>query len=255
MTNNNIPKVLQGEIQYENLFFFQKADVLYCQTFYFVKRFLPASHDRTVDQMVQAARSGKQNIVEGLADGMTSTEMQLKLLNVARASLKELKADYEDYINTRHLTAWNDRHPRYDSMLHFCRTHNKRSDYEPYFELWNAEEHCNIAITLLHMTDRMMITFLKGLEQQFITQGGIRERMYAARTGYRKGQEERLLQLEQELPKIQQMLLSEQKENAMLREQNKVLRQKVPILEQQIELLMQEKRHLEVLLQQLRSKR
>ena len=69
----------------------------------FCKRFLPAYGDRTVDQIIQAARSGKQNIIEGTEDGMTSTEMELKLINVARSSLQELRADYEDYIKSRQL--------------------------------------------------------------------------------------------------------------------------------------------------------
>ena len=160
--NNNatgarpLPKVLLNEVQYEDLFFYQKSEVLYALTFHFCKRFLPSKGDRTVDQMVQAARSGKQNIIEGLADGMTSTEMQLKLLNVARSSLKELRADYEDYLSTRHLVVWDASHPRYDTMLRFCRKHNKTSDYEPYFVRWNDEELCNVALTLLHITDKMM---------------------------------------------------------------------------------------------------
>ena len=231
--NNELPRVLQNEVPVRNLYFYQKTEVAYVLTFHFVKRFLPAKGDRTVDQMLQAARSGKQNIIEGLADGITSTEMQLKLLNIARSSLKELRADYEDYLQTRHLTVWNTQHPRYDEMLQFCRNHNLVADYEPFFNKWNDEELCNIALTLLHMTDRMMKTYLTALDKQFVTQGGIKERMYAARTGYRKGQEEELKRL---------------------REDNKHLRQQVPILEQQIEQLLNEKRHLEVLLTQARGR-
>ncbi len=231
--NNELPRVLQNEVPVRNLYFYQKTEVAYFLTFHFVKRFLPAKGDRTVDQMLQAARSGKQNIIEGLADGITSTEMQLKLLNIARSSLKELRADYEDYLQTRHLTIWNTQHPRYDEMLQFCRNHNLVADYEPFFNKWNDEELCNIALTLLHMTDRMMKTYLTALDKQFVTQGGIKERMYAARTGYRKGQEEELKRL---------------------REENKHLRQQVPILEQQIEHLLNEKRHLEVLLAQARGR-
>lgn len=231
--NNELPRVLQNEVPVGNLYFYQKTEVAYVLTFHFVKRFLPAKGDRTVDQMLQAARSGKQNIIEGLADGITSTEMQLKLLNIARSSLKELRADYEDYLQTRHLTVWNTQHPRYDEMLQFCRNHNLVADYEPFFSKWNDEELCNIALTLLHMTDRMMKTYLTALDKQFVTQGGIKERMYAARTGYRKGQEEELKRL---------------------REENKHLRQQVPILEQQIEHLLNEKRHLEVLLAQARGR-
>ena len=231
--NNELPRVLQNEVPVRNLYFYQKTEVAYVLTFHFVKRFLPAKGDRTVDQMLQAARSGKQNIIEGLADGITSTEMQLKLLNIARSSLKELRADYEDYLQTRHLTVWNTQHPRYDEMLQFCRNHNLVADYEPFFSKWNDEELCNIALTLLHMTDRMMKTYLTALDKQFVMQGGIKERMYAARTGYRKGQEEELKRL---------------------REENKHLRQQVPILEQQIEQLLSKKRHLEVLLAQARGR-
>ena len=90
--------VLRPQTNWENLYFYQKAVVLYQMTVVFCRRFLPKYGDRTVDQMVQAARSGKQNIVEGFADGVTSTEMELKLLNVARASIKELKEDYLDYL-------------------------------------------------------------------------------------------------------------------------------------------------------------
>lgn len=232
MGNKPLPKVLLNEVQYQDLYFYQKTEVIYVMTYHFAKRFLDSKGDRTVDQMIQAARSGKQNIVEGLADGMTSTEMQLKLLNVARSSLKELRADYEDYLHTRELPFWDAKHHRYEDMLTFCRKHNKVSDYEPYLKQWNDEEICNIALTLLHMTDKMMKTYISGLDQQFVTQGGIKERMYAARTGYRKGVDEELQRL---------------------REANKSLRQQVPILEQRIEELEREKRHLEVLLMQARG--
>ena len=234
MADRPLPKVLLNEVQYQDLFFYQKSEVLYALTFHFAKRFLPVKGDRTVYQMVQAARSGKQNIIEGFADGMTSTEMQLKLLNVARSSLKELRADYEDYLGTRHLAVWDTSHPRYDTLLKFCREHNKVSDYEPYFQKWSDEEQCNVALTLLHMADQMMKTYLSGLDQQFVTQGGIKERMYAARTGYRKGLDEELQRL---------------------RDENKSLRQQVPILEQRIEQLLSEKRHLEVLLEQERQRK
>ena len=85
--------VLKNQTKWEDLYYYRKSLVLYQMTVVFCRRFLPKYGDRTVDQMVQAARSGKQNIVEGLADGVTSTEMELKLLNVARASIKELKED------------------------------------------------------------------------------------------------------------------------------------------------------------------
>ncbi len=139
-----------------------------------------------------------------MADGITSTEMQLKLLNVARASLKELREDFEDYIKSRHLHFYVKGEERFDKMLNYCRYHNKLCDYESFFKQWTDEEMCNYALTLCHMIDKMMMSFLKMLEQEFITQGGIRERMHRARTGYRSQQDERLKELEEFVPKLQQ---------------------------------------------------
>lgn len=191
-------QVLRKQSNWEGLYFYQKANVLYQLTFAFTQRFLTRG-DRTIDQMVQAARSGKQNIVEGSADGVTSIEMELKLLNVARGSIKELKEDYEDYLTSRHLSRWTVGHARYDGMLKFCRQHNSIDDYQPYFEKWTAEEMANIALTLCHMVDRMMMTYQKQLEQEFVTEGGIKERMTAARLGYRTNQREEIARLKQEL--------------------------------------------------------
>lgn len=101
--NNKELFILGKQTYWDALFFYQKADVIYQLSFSFCDRFIYLYKDRTRDQVIQAARSCKQNIVEGLADGVTSTEMQLKLLNVARASLKELREDFEDYIKSRHL--------------------------------------------------------------------------------------------------------------------------------------------------------
>lgn len=103
---------LRRQANWEELYFYKKTDVLCQLTFAFAKRFLKMG-DRTIDQMVQAARSEKQNIAEGCADGVSSTEMEIKLINVARASIKELKEDYEDYLTTRNLCKWDDQHPRF----------------------------------------------------------------------------------------------------------------------------------------------
>ena len=130
---NTIASVLRQQTNWKELWFFQKTVVLYQLTFAFTRRFLPSYGDRTVDQMVQAARSGKQNIVEGSADGVTSMEMELKLLNVARSSIQELQEDYEDYLLSHQLTKWVQGHPRFDSMLTYCREHNNLIDFEPFF--------------------------------------------------------------------------------------------------------------------------
>ena len=196
--DDNYKPVLRRQANWEGLFFYQKSNVLYQLTFVFTKRFLTRG-DRTIDQMVQAARSGKQNIVEGSADGVTSMEMELKLLNVARSSIKELKEDYEDYITSRHLQRWEHGHERYDGMLKFCRKHNHIEDYQGFFEKWTDEELANIALTLCHMVDRMMTTYQKQQEETFVKEGGIKERMTAARLGYRTNQREEIERLKREL--------------------------------------------------------
>ena len=209
----SIPRVLRTQVNWKELYFYQKTDVLYQMTVVFCRRFLPAHGDRTVDQMVQAARSGKQNIVEGCADGVTSTEMQLKLLNVARSSIQELQEDYRDYLLSRFSGLWDNGHPRYDALLLFCRNHNALADYQPFFERWSDEETANAGYTLCRMVDKMMSTYIEGLETQFVTQGGIKERMYAARTGYRQEQDARLAALEAE--------------NKRLKEENRRLKEKL----------------------------
>ena len=196
-SQTSYPRFLKKQDRWESLYFYQKTDVLYQMTYRFAQRFLKKG-DRTVDQMVQAARSGKQNFVEGMADGVTSTEMELKLLNVARASIKELREDYTDYLASRGLAVWSDGHPRYDTMLAFCREHNHVDDYKPWLEKWSDEEMANTGHTLCHMVDRMMTTYIEQLEKRFVTEGGIKERMTAARLGYRTDQREALRRLEEE---------------------------------------------------------
>lgn len=208
--------VLKNQTKWEDLYYYRKSLVLYQMTVVFCRRFLPKYGDRTVDQMVQAARSGKQNIVEGLADGVTSTEMELKLLNVARASIKELKEDYLDYIAAHSLVRWAAGHPRYNSLLAFCRAHNDLSDYEPYFMKWSDEELSNCAVTLCHMVDRMMSTTLAKKQKDFVENGGIRERMTAARLGRRQTQNE-------EIAALKTRIASLEAENAALKAKLKSL--------------------------------
>ena len=198
MEYNTKGKVLKKAVVWKELYFYRKRDTLYQLTVEFCKRFLPTHGDRTVDQMVQAARSGKQNIVEGSEDGQTSSEMEIKLLNVARGSLQELRADYQDYLNTHHLTAWHKDSERQQRLREFCHSHNDYCDYEPLLAKMNDEEMANMALTLCHQTDKMMCAYIKKLEHRFVTEGGIKERMYAVRTGYRQQQENHLRTLEAE---------------------------------------------------------
>ena len=199
LKGRNMSKILQNQLKWEDMHFYQKADVLYQMTVVFCKRFLPPYGDRTVDQMTQAARSGKQNIVEGCADGVTSMETEIKLLNTARGSLKELREDYRDYLKAHSLEIWEVQHQRYDGMLRFCRIHNRVEEYAPLFERFSAEEFANCAITLCHMVDRMLMTYLEKLEKKFMSEGGIRERMTAARQGKRLEQNQEIASLKAEV--------------------------------------------------------
>jgi four helix bundle suffix protein len=206
MEYNTKGKVLKKAVVWKDLYFYRKSDTLFQLTVEFCHRFLPAYGDRTVDQMIQAARSGKQNIVEGSEDGQTSSEMEIKLLNIARGSLQELRADYNDYLNTRHLTSWPANSERQQRLREFCHSHNDYSDYEPFVNKMSDEEMANMALTLCHQTDKMMCAYIEKLEKQFVTEGGIKERMYAARTGYRQAQDARMKALEAENAALKQRI-------------------------------------------------
>ena len=189
---------MKKAVVWKDLFFYRKSDAVYQLTVEFCKRYLPTYGDRTVDQMVQAARSGKQNIVEGSEDGQTSSEMEIKLLNVARGSLQELRADYQDYLNTHHLKVWTADSERQQRLRDFCHSHNDYDAYAPLVSKMNDEEMANLLLTLCHQTDKMMCAYIEKLEHRFVTEGGIKERMYAARTGYRQQQEAYMRSLEAE---------------------------------------------------------
>lgn len=192
-------QILKRQRPWRDAYFYQKSEVLYQLTFVFCRRFLPKYGDRTVDQMIQAARSGKQNIIEGTEDGVSSTELHIKLLNVARSSIQELREDYRDYLLSRNLIIWTSSHDRYGKMQEFCKNHNKVEDYQPYFDSWSDEEMANIALTLCYMTDAMLNRYLISLEEEFVTKGGIKERMHASRTGYRREKDEELEMLRQKV--------------------------------------------------------
>ena len=217
-------RVLKQVVNYKNLHFYQKSDVLYQLTCIFCQRFLPLCGDRTVDQMVQAARSCKQNIVEGSEDGATSSETEIKLINVARSSNDELREDYEDYIKKHNLTLWEPGHKRFKPMQEYTRQHNALEDYLPYAEKWLSEEFANICLTLCYQVDAMMNRYLKRLEKQFVEQGGIKERMYAARTGYRKQQDLKMKNFEAENASLKAENASLKAENASLKAENASLK-------------------------------
>lgn len=218
---------LKPEPNWEGLYFYQKSVVLYLLTYAFAKRYLQRG-DRTIDQMVQAARSGKQNIVEGSADSMTSTRMELELVNVARASLKELREDYEDYLDTRHLR-WTKDHPRYTAMMEFTRKNNKAEAYKKIIDEGTNEEMANLGLTLTHQVDCMMIGYLNRLEKAFVEEGGIKERMTAARLGYRSDKKEELEAAHREINTLRTRLHQLEQENAHLRQQLSELKRRTEV--------------------------
>ena len=180
-----IPKIVLPHGGYKNLIVYRKSDVIYEGTVVFCRRFLPARGDRTVDQMIQAARSCKQNIAEGSSASGTSKETEIKLTNVARATLDELKEDYLDYLKSHNLVEW----PRSDEKSVFARKfakeHNDWTDWRELFATRSAETLANLMLTVCSQTSYMLGRMIERQEADFKQFGGVRERMHAARTAAR----------------------------------------------------------------------
>ena len=172
--------------QYEALMVYKKSECICDVTDYFCKTFMDRHRDRTVDQMVQAARSGKQNIVEGTAASTTSKETEIKLLNVAKASHQELLEDYKDYLAHHNLEQWKSTDSRYRHTRQRCGEHNDREYYNSILPNCTDEMICNIAITLICQTDVMLRNLIEYHKQAFLEQGGIREEMTRGRLAYRR---------------------------------------------------------------------
>lgn len=172
---------------YRHLRVYQVTEIIYDITYYFTQHYLTKG-DRTIDQMVQAARSGKQNIAEGNQAAATSSETEIKLTNVAKASLEELLDDYEDYLRVRNLQPWGNLHPRYEKMREYARSEQIKKDYTEKILRMNDEEIANLCITLIHQAMYMLHKLLVTMQNRFVTEGGIKERMYQSRTAYRNKQ-------------------------------------------------------------------
>lgn len=175
---------LQQKGNYKNLIVYQKAECIYDITYFFAQKFLKAG-DRTIDQMIQAARSGKQNIAEGAAASTTSAETEIKLMNVARASLQELLLDYTDYLRMRELCQWDINDSRSIKTREVCSKHNDSRFYTEAIKIRSDETVANIAITLIYQTDVFLRKLIERLQDDFIKNGGIREQMTKARLDYR----------------------------------------------------------------------
>ena len=175
----------QNNNLYRNLIAYRKAVVIYDLTYYFCERFIAVS-DRTKDQMVQAARSGKQNIVEGKAASLTSAETHLKLLGVARSSFQELLEDYLDYLRTRKLRIWETSSKEVEAMRELGLSHTDSKFFLELAENRNDEVIANMAIVLLYQEDVLLRKHIEKQIKRFVDYGGFRESLAKARKDKKK---------------------------------------------------------------------
>ena len=177
-------RILSHTGSYRKLIAYRKAEIIYDLTFYFCKKYLSRG-DRTIDQMVQAARSGKQNIIEATEAGMTSSETLLKLMNVARASLQELLADYEDYLRVRNLRLWDNESAEVKAMRKLGRQHDNSECFMTLAQTRSDEVVANMAIVLIHQADLLIYRYIAKSYDEFIKNGGFREHLTKVRTTHR----------------------------------------------------------------------
>lgn len=169
---------------YKKLLSYQKTEVIYEITFYFCQKFLDRG-DRTIDQMIQAARSGKQNIIEGCAASATSNKTEIKLVNVAKASLQELLEDYEDYLRTRNFPIWEKGSPQWEAMRHLGLEHNDAPFFMEIVRTRPPQTIANMAIILIKQADYLLYKQLQRLAEDFERNGGFSERMTRIRKKHR----------------------------------------------------------------------
>ena len=171
---------------YEELESYKTASIIYQGTVAFCKRFI-SKYSRTTDQMVQAARSGKQNIVEGCSASGTSKKTELKLVGVARASLDELLEDYKDFLLHSNLPVWDKNHTQSKKIRSLAYAENKSyKTYKDYIENASPEIVANTMLCLINQANYLLDRQLKILEKEFLGNGGFTERLYKCRSTKRK---------------------------------------------------------------------
>jgi restriction system protein len=186
------PRVIPPHGGYRELKSYQMSEIIHDATVVFCDRFIE-KRSRTHDQMVQAARSGKQNIAEGSMASGTSKKTELKLMGVARASLEELLVDFQDYLRQHGLPLWGKEHPRAGEVRKVCYVENRTySTYKTYFEPpASAETAANALICLIHQANYLLDQQLRSLEKEFLETGGFTEKLYQARLKRRQEQDPR----------------------------------------------------------------
>ena len=200
---------------YRKLASFQSATLIYDATYWFCEKFLN-SRSRTVDQMVQAARSGRQNIAEGSRASATSSQTELRLVNVARASMEELLLDYEDYLRHRRLPMWTADSPEASAVRSvprcFREDRSNKTDqadltdlsdqqrwslYSQWLDHSEPTVRANAVICVIHQCNYLLDQQIAALEKQFVTEGGYSEQLAAARLAERAKQRAQSDQSEQ----------------------------------------------------------
>jgi four helix bundle suffix protein len=181
------PQLIPPHGGYRDLKSYQMAEIVYDATVVFCDRYIDR-RSRTHDQMVQAARSGKQNIAEASMASGTSKKTELKLVGVARASLEEVLLDFQDFLRQKGFPVWGKDEPKAVAVRAFARTANRSySTYRPYFEEEGPEVAANAAICVIHQTNYLLDQQLRALEQAFMKEGGFTERLYRVRSQVRDG--------------------------------------------------------------------
>ncbi len=181
----DFPQLIPPHGGYRKLQSYQMSEIVYDATVVFCNRFI-SKRSRTHDQMVQAARSGKQNIAEGCMASGTSKKFELKLVGVARASLEELLLDFQDYLRQKGLVLWGKDHPKARTVRGLCYKKDRSyTTYKSYIENSAPEIAANTMICLIHQTNYLLDRQLRALEKEFLKEGGFTEKLYRARTQMR----------------------------------------------------------------------
>ncbi|GBD95154.1 hypothetical protein BMS3Abin06_00017 [bacterium BMS3Abin06] len=186
MTDHKETQLIPPHGGYQDLQSYQMSEIVYDATVVFCDRFINI-RSRTHDQMVQAARSGKQNIAEGSMASGTSRKFELKLVGVARASLEELLLDFKDYLRQKGLPLWAKDHPKANEVRKLCYQKNRSyTTYKTYIEASPPEVAANTMVCLIHQTNYLLDRQLRSLEKEFLNDGGFTERLYNARSRSRR---------------------------------------------------------------------
>jgi len=184
------PQLIPPHGGYRELQSYRMVEIVFDATVAFCERFID-KRSRTRDQMVQAARSGKQNIAEGSMASGTSKKTELKLMGVARASLEELLIDFQDFLRQKGLPLWGKDDAKAKEIRALAyRSNRSYATYKSYFEESSPETAANAAVCLIHQTNYLLDQQLRALEKEFLKEGGFTERLYRVRSQTRKNKKQ-----------------------------------------------------------------